>query len=148
MGRRMILKHVSSFNDNQDKEFRCTPMVQIGIYVKDMDKSIDFYVNNLGCKVKEQQDDILVLDFFGAELCLKEGKIKKKSIIASELDFFFGLNVHWDDWHKAIDHLNYIGIKYYKKPKVEIGSNDKTYASFSMKDPSGNILKFSSLSGS
>ena len=59
----MILKHVNSFNDNQDKEFRCTPMVQIGIYVKDMDQSIDFYVNNLGCKVKEQQDDILVLDF-------------------------------------------------------------------------------------
>lgn len=142
----MTKKHANSFNDNQDKEFRFRPMVQIGITIKDIKQSLDFYVNNLGCKVKEQQNDILVLDFFGTELSLKKTKLKKKSINHNDLDFFFGLNVHWDDWHRAIDHLNYIGIKYHEKPKVEIRSNDKTYASFSMKDPSGNILKFSSLS--
>ena len=142
----MILKHSNSFNDNQDKEFKCRPMVQIGITVEDMKQSVDFYVNNLGCKVKEQEDDMLVLDFFGTELCLKKSKIRKKLISHNDLNFFFGLNVHWDDWHKAIDHLNYIGIKYHKKPKVETSLSDKTYASFSMKDPSGNILKFSSLS--
>ena len=142
----MILKHVNSFNDDQDKEFTYSPMVQIGILIENMERSLDFYVNNLGCRVKEQQDNILVLDFFGTELCLKKGETKKQSVNHNELDFFFGLNVHWDDWHKAIDHLNYIGIKYYKKPKVEKGSNDKIYASFAINDPSGNILKFSSLS--
>ena len=142
----MITKHANSFNDNQDKEFGSRPMVQIGITVDDIEQSLDFYVNNLGCKVKEQQHDSLVLDFFGTELSLKKRKIKKKPVSPNELSFYFGLSVHWNDWHKAIDHLNYIGINYHEKPKVEIKSNDKAYASFSLKDPSGNILKFSSLS--
>ena len=76
----------------------------------------------------------------------KKGKIKTKPSSRNEVSFYFGLNVHWNDWHKAIDHLNYIGINYHEKPKVEIKSKDKAYASFSMKDPSGNILKFSSFS--
>jgi len=142
----MITKRANSFNDNQDKEFGNRPVVQIGITIEDIEQSLDFYVNNLGCKIKEQQYDFLILDFFGAELSLKKEKIKKKSISRNEESFYFGLNVHWSDWHKAIDHLNYIGINYYEKPKIEIKSNDRTYASFSMKDPSGNILKFSSLS--
>lgn len=142
----MITKHANSFNDSQDKEFGNRPMVQIGITIDDIEQSLNFYVNNLGCKIKEQQNNFLVLDFFGTELRLKKRKIKKASISCNEASFYFGLNVHWNDWHKAIDHLNYIGINYYEKPKVEINSNDKRYASFSIKDPSGNILKFSSLS--
>ena len=142
----MITKHANSFNDSQDKEFGNRPMVQIGITVDDIEQSLDFYVNNLGCKIKENQYDSLTLDFFGTELSLKKRKIKKKSSSCNEVSFYFGLNVHWNDWHKSIDHLNYIGINYHEKPKIELKSNDKTYASFSMRDPSGNILKFSSFS--
>ena len=142
----MITKHSNSFNDNQDQEFGNRPMVQIGITVHDIEQSLDFYVNNLGCKIKGRQHDSLVLDFFGTELSLKKGKIKTKPSSRDEVSFYFGLNVHWNDWHKEIDHLNYIGINYHEKPKVEIKSKDKAYASFSMRDPSGNILKFSSFS--
>ena len=39
-------------------------MVQIGITVHDIEQSLDFYVNNLGCKIKGRQHDSLVLDFF------------------------------------------------------------------------------------
>tara|TARA_B100000674_G_C37273994_1_gene660213 strand:+ start:332 stop:574 length:243 start_codon:yes stop_codon:yes gene_type:complete len=79
----MILKHVNSFNDDQDKEFTYSPMVQIGILIENMERSLDFYVNNLGCRVKEQQDNILVLDFFGTELCLKKEKQKNSQLITT-----------------------------------------------------------------
>ena len=61
----MITKHANSFNDSQDKEFGNRPMVQIGITVDDIEQSLDFYVNNLGCKIKENQHDSLTLDFLG-----------------------------------------------------------------------------------
>ena len=70
----MITKHSNSFNDNQDQEFGNRPMVQIGITVHDIEQSLDFYVNNLGCKIKGRQHDSLVLDFFGTELSLKKEK--------------------------------------------------------------------------
>ena len=47
-----------------------------------------------------------------------------------------------DNTYEKLD----VTFKYHKKPKVETSLSDKTYASFSMKDPSGNILKFISFS--
>ena len=74
----MITKHSNSFNDNQDQEFGNRPMVQIGITVHDIEQSLDFYVNNLGCKIKGRQR-LSCSRFFGTELSLKKRKNKDKT---------------------------------------------------------------------
>ena len=139
----MKSKNSSSFKDYQDSEFRHRPAVQIGITTVNLDHSLEFYVNSLGCRLKLQSDNLLVLDFFGVELNLIRPDYKEKLSYSKEPINFLGLSMHWDDWHRAIDHLNYIGIKYHEKPTLGSGPENKFFASFSMKDPSGNILKFS-----
>ena len=133
----------NSFKDYQATEFRHRPAIQIGIIMDDIESSLDFYVNNLGCRLIRDSDRLIVLDFFGVELNLIIPENKDKYSYSREPLNFFGLSVHWDDWHRAIDHLNYIGITYYEKPRVEEDLGNKVFASFSFKDPSGNILKFS-----
>lgn len=144
MGKQVILKSGNLFKDRQDTEFRQKPIVQFGIVVRDVKHSLDFYVNNLGCRLKTRSTDHIILDFFDTELSLIKNEAGENLNYAKDPNFFFGLRVHWDDWHRLIDHLNYIGIKYNETPLIKNRKGGKTDASFSVKDPSGNILKISS----
>ena len=144
MGKQVVFKSGNLFKDRQDTEFRQKPIVQFGILVRDVKHSLDFYVNSLGCRLKTRSNNLVILEFFGTELSLIKNEEGENLNYAENPNFFFGLRVHWDDWHRLIDHLNYIGIKYNETPLIKNNTNGKNKASFSVKDPSGNILKISS----
>ena len=48
----------------------------------------------------------------------------------------------WEDWHRAVDHLNYVGVRYLEAPHFEARGATDERAEFCIADPSGNCLGF------
>ncbi len=54
----------------------------------------------------------------------------------------FGLVMSWNDWHRAVDHMNYIGMDFMVAPHTIGKRTQDEYAIFCLYDPSDNILEF------
>ena len=48
----------------------------------------------------------------------------------------------WDDWHRAVDHMNYIGVAFRVAPQVRFEGETGEQATFFLEDPAGNCLEF------
>ena len=125
-------------------EFIIEPTIRIGIVVLDLKDTLFFYTERLGCSIVRELDEVVELDFFGylVTLYLRDDCESDAFGHADSIQPYFGLTVGWEDWHKAVDHLSYVGtnfkIESKKGPRVEDGEQ----AVLILEDPSGNILKF------
>ena len=54
----------------------------------------------------------------------------------------FGLIMSWEDWHRAVDHMNYIGVSFRVQPHVRFREQPAEQATFFLEDPAGNCLEF------
>ena len=129
-------------------EFTSRPAFQLAIPALDLAALRVFYVDVLGSKVEREDSDTLELAFFGGILrafrtatmpVSVSGRRGSKTIPVPN----FGLEMSWEDWHRAVDHLNYVGITYRMAPTTLITSAGRTEAWFAIADPSGNCLAFS-----
>lgn len=130
------------------EEFTSRPRLHVVLPVRDLAAARLFYEDVLGCRVEREQADALVLDFFG---CLVTAHRVEEPPPASgpvvrqgEADIplpSIGLVMGWEDWHRAVDHLDYIGAGYRVAPRVERAEGEE-HASFVLADPSGNCLSF------
>jgi extradiol dioxygenase family protein len=48
----------------------------------------------------------------------------------------------WKDWHRAVDHMNYIGVDFKVAPYTASKGTQEESAIFCLYDPSDNILEF------
>jgi len=48
----------------------------------------------------------------------------------------------WEDWHRAVDHMTYIGVEFRVQPHVRFKDKVGEQATFFLADPSGNCLEF------
>lgn len=140
--------------DNQPKEpsgplaeFTSRPVFQLTIPARDLAALRVFYVDVLGSKVEREDADTLELSFFGGRLrafCVDampvavSGRRGGKTMPVPN----FGLLMSWEDWHRAVDHLNYVGITYRVPPTTVTTPEGRTEAWFAIADPSGNCLAF------
>ncbi len=129
-------------------EFTSRPTFQLAIPALDLAQLRVFYVDVLGSKIEREDDDTLELSFFGGSLrafrvetmpVLVTGRRGGKAIPVPN----FGLVMSWEDWHRAVDHLNYVGITYRMSPTTLTTLDGRTEAWFAIADPSGNCLAFS-----
>ena len=130
-------------------EFSRAPTICIGMSVIDLDETIDFYTENLGCKLLSRNSDSIEMDFFGHEVAffcaatIKEYQSVRK-VEESQLSVpYFGLTVSWEDWHKAVTHLNYVGTSFKIDPEILFPDTNEERGNFVLVDPSDNNLKFS-----
>lgn len=124
------------------EEFTARPRPRIAIAVRDLAASRLFYEDTLGCRVVAEREQALVLDFFGCEL---EARLPPGGVACAEAPSLlprFGLVMAWDDWHRAVDHLNYVGVRYLEAPHFEARGEADERAEFCVADPSGNCLGF------
>jgi uncharacterized protein len=129
-------------------EFTSRPSFQLAIPALELATLRVFYVDVLGSKIEREDSDSLELSFFGGSLrafrvesmpVLVTGRRGGKAIPVPH----FGLVMSWEDWHRAVDHLNYVGITYRMPPTTLITPEGSTEAWFAIADPSGNCLAFS-----
>jgi extradiol dioxygenase family protein len=121
------------------EEFTSRPRPRIAIAAVDLDATRTFYEDTLGCRVLAARDDSLLFDFFGCEL---EARRSAGDALATALLPRFGLVMGWEDWHRAVDHLNYIGVRYLETPRFEGRGEPGERAEFCIADPGGNCLGF------
>jgi extradiol dioxygenase family protein len=123
-------------------EFTARPRPRIAIAVHDLAAARQFYEDTLGCRVLGAPPQALLLDFFGCEL---EARLRPDGVAGAASTGLlprFGLVMGWDDWHRAVDHLNYVGVRYLEAPHFAARGEAGERAEFCIADPSGNCLGF------
>ena len=122
------------------EEFTSQPRPCIAIAVHDLAVTRRFYEDTLGCRVVDERATGLTIDFFGCELDAR--LVARDGAQATQLLPRFGLVMGWEDWHRAVDHLNYIGVRYLEAPRFDARGTPDERAEFCIADPSGNCLGF------
>ncbi len=132
------------------EEFTSRPRLHFAVPVRNLEAARQFYVDVLGGSVLTERAESLTLDFFG---CLMTAHLVDAPpavapvVRHGDLEIplpSIGLVMGWEDWHRAVDHLDYIGAGYRLAPHVQRLDDGTEDALFVLADPSGNCLTFSS----
>lgn len=129
------------------EEFRQRPLFHLAFRVTNLEATRNFYVDVLGCRVGRSSDTWIDFDFFGYQIsahCLpKEGPAPSNEVDGHDIPIpHFGLIMSWEDWHRAVDHMNYIGVTFRVAPHIRFKDLPGEQATFFLEDPSGNCLEF------
>lgn len=129
------------------EEFRQRPIFHLAFPVIDLEATRNFYVDVLGCRVGRASETWIDFDFFGYQITAHKVD-QRHSNAANCVDDkaipvpHFGLIMSWEDWHRAVDHMNYIGVEFRIAPHVRFKDLAGEQATFFLEDPCGNCLEF------
>ncbi|MEQ8232509.1 MAG: VOC family protein [Gammaproteobacteria bacterium] len=129
------------------EEFLARPVFHLAFPVTDLEATRDFYVDVLGCRVGRSAEHWIDFDFFGYQITahkVADGAARAANPVDGH-DIpvpHFGLIMGWEDWHRAVDHMNYIGVQFRVAPHIRFKDLPGEQATFFLQDPSGNCLEF------
>ncbi len=129
------------------EEFESRPSFHMAFPVTDLEAARNFYVDVLGCREGRSSERWLDFNFFGFQITahLVEETQHSSSNLVDEHDIpipHFGLIMSWEDWHRAVDHLTYIGLNFQVEPHIRFKDEIGEQATFFVSDPSNNCLEF------
>jgi uncharacterized protein len=129
------------------EEFRQRPLFHLAFPVRDLEAARNFYVDVLGCRIGRSAETWIDFDFFGyqitAHLVGDRSIAGSNSVDGHDIPVpHFGLIMSWEDWHRAVDHMNYIGVSFRIAPHIRFKQAAAEQATFFLEDPSGNCLEF------
>lgn len=131
----------------QVEEFRHRPVFHLAFAVGDLEAARAFYVDVLGCRIGRTSDTWMDFDFFGYQLTAHLVG-ERAAAVSNPVDGHdvpvphFGLIMSWEDWHRAVDHMNYIGVSFRIAPHIRFRDLPGEQATFFLEDPAGNCLEF------
>lgn len=128
-------------------ELQHTPLFHLAFPVRDLESTRTFYVDILGCQVGRSAPTWIDFNFFGYQLSahlVNEHTVPLTNPVdAHDIPVpHFGLVMNWEDWHRAVDHMNYIGIHFRVPPHIRFKDKVGEQGTFFLEDPSGNCLEF------
>ncbi len=131
------------------EEFRQRPIFHLAFRVDDLETTRNFYVDVLGCRVGRSSENWIDFDFFGYQITAhrlgKDVPAPSNAVDGHDIPIpHFGLIMSWEDWHRAVDHMNYIGVTFRVLPHIRFKDAPGEQATFFLEDPSGNCLEFKS----
>ena len=129
------------------EEFQGRPSFHLAFAVRDLEATRNFYSDVLGCRVGRHTESWMDLNFFGyqltAHLVADHHLEATNSVEGHAIPVpHFGLIMDWEDWHRAVDHMTYIGVNFRIEPHVRFKDQVGEQATFFIEDPSGNCLEF------
>lgn len=129
------------------EEFRQRPIFHLAFPVDDLEATRNFYVDVLGCRVGRTAETWIDFDFFGYQITAHKtpaaGPRAANPVDGHDIPVpHFGLIMGWEDWHRAVDHMNYIGVRFRVAPHIRFKDEAGEQATFFLEDPSGNCLEF------
>ena len=117
----------------------------LGFLVNNIEESVKFYTEVLGCTTGRISENSFVLNFQGHQLVAQ--LVEKMPAIATDpLDgktapaLHFGLVMEWDEWHMLKAKL--VAIDFMIVPYTLHEGLPSEQMTFLIKDPSGNHLEF------
>ena len=129
------------------EEFQGRPSFHLAFPVRDLEEARAFYVDVLACQVGRSTESWVDFNFFGFQITahLSADPVLESKSTVEDHDIpipHFGLIMDWEDWHRAVDHMSYIGVKFRVQPHVRFKDQVGEQATFFLQDPSGNCLEF------
>jgi uncharacterized protein len=117
--------------------------------VTDIETTRQFYTEILGCSVGREDKQWIDFNFFGHQISahLVEGldAIPTNPVDGESIPVrHFGLVLEWNVWHKLVENLNKLEVKYLINPTIRFEGEVGEQATFFLSDPSGNALEFKS----
>lgn len=129
------------------EEFKQRPLLHLAFPVSNLEATRNFYVDILGCSVGRCDEEWIDFDFFGYQITAH--LVDYSPIVSSNAVSghgvpvpHFGLIMSWEDWHRAVDHMNYIGVAFRVTPHIRFKGAPAEQATFFLEDPTGNCLEF------
>lgn len=129
------------------EEFRQRPLFHLAFPVDDLDAARAFYTDVLGCREGRSSRTWVDFNFFGYQITAHKVE-RATSAATNPVDGedvpipHFGLIMSWEDWHRAVDHMNYIGVSFRIAPHIRFKDQPGEQATFFLEDPAGNCLEF------
>jgi extradiol dioxygenase family protein len=128
-------------------EFTTRPVFQLAVPARDLAAMRRFYVDVLGSRVAREAPAWLEFSFFGGRLIAYQVNQMPAGVSGARGGRPFpipsyGLLMGWEDWHRAVDHLSYVGIAYHQAPATFTNEDGEVEAWFAIADPAGNVLTF------
>lgn len=118
--------------------------------VLNINETIQWYTNILGCKIGRQDKRWVDFNFYGhqisAHLVDQEIKFKNINIVDGENIpcRHFGIILSQTEWNKLSRELILKKINFIIKPNTRFKGKKGEQSTFFIKDPSGNVLEFKS----
>ena len=120
----------------------------------DLGVATKFYVDVLGCKLGNREEDKWVdVDFWGNELTLHKTELKLPNE-RHDVDMgnvpvpHFGGHLDKNVFNKIKENLQSNNIKYLDEPYIRFKGKKEEQETFFIKDPHGNILELKTLQNS
>ena len=126
----------------------------LAIPAGDLSTATQFYVDVLGCKLGNREEDKWVdVDFWGNELTLHKTEMKLPNE-RHDVDMgnvpvpHFGVHLDKNIFNKIKENLQSNNINYLDEPYIRFKGKKEEQETFFIKDPHGNILELKTLQNS
>ena len=129
----------------------------LAIQVEDLDKTIEFYCNVLGCKKGNSENNPPFswcdIDFWGNELTLhssiSEFRVNERHLVDKEDVSIphFGVHLDAEEFQSLKGKLvqDWKNVEFVNKPYVRFKGDVLEQETMFIKDPSGNVLEFKTM---
>ena len=129
----------------------------LAIPVEDLDKTIEFYCNVLGCKKGNSENNPPFswcdIDFWGNELTLhssiSEFRVNERHLVDKEDVSIphFGVHLDAEEFQSLKGKLvqDWKNVEFVNKPYVRFKGDELEQETMFIKDPSGNIMEFKTM---
>ncbi len=124
------------------------PRFHLAFPVKDLEQTLHFYRDILGCKTGRSSDKWIDFDFWGHQVVAHLSPEDAGKSASNEVDGHavpakhFGVILEWDDFDKLAQRLIHHGISFVIEPYIRFKGLPGEQATMFLLDPSGNALEF------
>ena len=114
----------------------------LAIPCKDLQETLDYYENKLGCESRRKYEDRVTFDFFGDQLVCHLSP-EKVDLEANPYPRHFGVTFsEKDDFESFVTHLKENGVDFLLPITTRFEGLPEVHSTFFLKDPSNNVLEF------
>lgn len=114
----------------------------LAIPINDINEAKAFYCDGLGCSLGRENDQALILNFYGHQLVThktQETLIPQKGIYPRHFGLIFADKL---DWEKVLNRSQANNLTFNQQPRLRFPNQLTEHNTFFLEDPFFNLLEF------
>jgi extradiol dioxygenase family protein len=119
-----------------------TVLFHLAFPIYDIEATLRFYVDGLGCAVGRRSKQALTLGLAGHQLVahvMPDESSKQKGIYPRHFGLIF---LSQQEWQGLADRAKAKGLSFYQQPRVRFSGTRIEHRTFFLEDPSRNLIEF------
>jgi extradiol dioxygenase family protein len=114
----------------------------LAIPCRDLDETVRFYVDGLGCRLARRREDRVNFDFFGDQVVCHlapDGIDPEPEMYPRHFGMTF---LEEEDFRDVLDRARRLQLPFFREPFVRFPGEPAEHETFFLRDPSNNLLEF------